>query len=94
MKIKFNDVICMGNKTYVAGDVAEFTDITAQQLIDKKYAELAVDSEVSEDDSEVSDDDSEAKVADEKAATDNPEKEAAESEAKVKTAKKTTTKAE
>lgn len=66
MKVKFNDVICMGNKTYVAGDVAEFTDVTAQQLIDKKYAELAVESDASDD----------------------------ESEAKVKTAKKTTTKAE
>lgn len=87
MKIKFNDVICMGNKTYVAGDVAEFNDITGQQLIDKKYADLAVESDAS-------DDGSEAEAADEKAATDKAEKEAAESEAKVKTAKKTTTKAE
>lgn len=43
MKVKFNDVICMGNKTYAAGDVAEFTDITGQQLIDKGYAEAADD---------------------------------------------------
>lgn len=66
MKVKFKDVICMGNQTYKAGEVGEFTDITGQQLIDKKYAELAVESDASDDDSE----------------------------AKVKTAKKTTTKAE
>lgn len=66
MKVKFKDVICMGNQTYTAGEVGEFTDITGQQLIDKKYAELAVESDASDDDSE----------------------------AKVKTAKKTTTKAE
>lgn len=66
MKVKFKDVICMGNQTYTAGEVGEFTDITGQQLIDKKYAELAVESDASDDDSE----------------------------AKAKTAKKTTTKAE
>ncbi|WP_352338275.1 hypothetical protein [Psychrobacter sp. 16-MNA-CIBAN-0192] len=66
MKVKFKDVICMGNKTYMAGEVSEFTDITGQQLIDKEYAVLAVKTDASDD----------------------------ESEAKVKTAKKTTTKAE
>ena len=28
MKVKFKDVICMGNQTYTAGEVGEFTDIT------------------------------------------------------------------
>lgn len=45
MKVKFRDTICMGNKTYIADDVAEFTDITGQQLIDQGYAEQAGDKE-------------------------------------------------
>lgn len=43
MKVKFKDVICMGNQTYKAGEVGEFTDITGQQLIDKGYAEAAAE---------------------------------------------------
>ena len=43
MKVKFKDVICMGNQTYTAGEVGEFSDITGQQLIDKGYAEAADD---------------------------------------------------
>ncbi len=48
MKVKFKDVICMGNQTYKAGDVGEFTDITGQQLIDKGYAEAADDKDESD----------------------------------------------
>lgn len=40
MKVKFRDVMCMGNKTHLAGDTAEVSDISGQQLIDKKYADL------------------------------------------------------
>ena len=64
MKVKFKDVICMGNKTYKAGEVGEFTDITGQQLIDKGYAEVAAEKKA--------DDDAKAKAPAEKA-----EKEAA-----------------
>lgn len=76
MKVKFKDVICMGNQTYTAGEVGEFTDITGQQLIDKGYAEAAAEKKT--------DDDAKAKAAAEKA-----EKEAAakaEKEAKAKEA--------
>ena len=76
MKVKFKYVICMGNQTYKAGEVGEFTDITGQQLIDKGYA-AAVDEKKA-------DDDAKAKAAAEKA-----EKEAAaktEKEAKAKEA--------
>ena len=75
MKVKFKDVICMGNQTYKAGDVGEFTDITGQQLIDKGYVEAVADKKA---------DDDKAKAAAEKA-----EKEAAaktEKEAKAKEA--------
>lgn len=80
MKVKFKDVICMGNQTYTAGEVGEFTDITGQQLIDKGYAEASDD----KDDKKKADDDAKAKAAAEKA-----EKEAAakaEKEAKAKEA--------
>ena len=76
MKVKFKDVICMGNQTYTAGEVGEFTDITGQQLIDKGYVEAVADKK--------DDDDAKAKAAAEKA-----EKEAAakaEKEAKAKEA--------
>jgi len=76
MKVKFKDVICMGNQTYTAGEVGEFTDITGQQLIDKGYVEAVAEKK--------SDDDAKAKAAAEKA-----EKEAAakaEKEAKAKEA--------
>ena len=76
MKVKFKDVICMGNQTYKVGEVGEFTDITGQQLIDKGYAEASAEKK--------SDDDAKAKAAAEKA-----EKEAAgkaEKEAKAKEA--------
>ena len=75
MKVKFKDVICMGNQTYKAGEVGEFTDITGQQLIDKGYVEAVADKNA---------DDDKAKAAAEKA-----EKEAAakaEKEAKAKEA--------
>lgn len=47
MKVKFKDVMCMGNKTYLAGDTAEVSDITGQQLIDKEYADLVEDDDKS-----------------------------------------------
>ena len=75
MKVKFKDVICMGNQTYKAGEVGEFTDITGQQLIDKGYVEAVAEKKA---------DDDKAKAAAEKA-----EKEAAakaEKEAKAKEA--------
>jgi len=49
MKVKFKDVMCMGNKTYLADDTAEVSDITGQQLIEKGYAE-AVDGKDESDD--------------------------------------------
>lgn len=76
MKVKFKDVICMGNQTYKAGEVGEFTEITGQQLIDKGYVEAVTEKKA--------DDDAKAKAAAEKA-----EKEAAakaEKEAKAKEA--------
>ncbi|MGP5406093.1 hypothetical protein ACTXLW_00605 [Psychrobacter celer] len=47
MKVKFRDVMCMGNKTYLAGDTIEVGDITGQQLIDKEYADLVEDDDKS-----------------------------------------------
>lgn len=44
MKVKFNDSIAHGNRTYVAGDVIEVSDQTGQEFIDKGYAEKAADS--------------------------------------------------
>lgn len=76
MKVKFKDVICMGNQTYKAGEVGEFTDITGQQLIDKGYAEAAAEKKA--------DDDAKAKAAAEKAEKEAAEK--AEKEAKAKEA--------
>lgn len=76
MKVKFKDVICMGNQTYKANEVGEFTDITGQQLIDKGYAEVADDK----------DDKKKADAAKAKAAAEKAEKEAAEKEAKAKEA--------
>ena len=55
MKVKFKDVICMGNQTYTAGEVGEFTDITGQQLIDKGYVEAVAEKKA--------DDDAKAKAA-------------------------------
>ena len=69
MKVKFKDVICMGNQTYKAGEVGEFTDITGQQLIDKGYAEAAAERKT--------DDDAKAKAAAEKAEKEAKAKEAA-----------------
>lgn len=43
MKVKFNDSIAHGNRTYVAGDVIEVSDQTGQEFIDKGYAEKAAD---------------------------------------------------
>lgn len=77
MKVKFRDVMCMGNKTYLADDTAEVGDITGQQLIEKGYAE-AVDGK---DDKKKAAAEAKAKAAAEKA-----EKEAAEKEAKAKAA--------
>ena len=37
MKVKFNDSIAHGNRTYVAGDVIEVSDQTGQEFIDKGY---------------------------------------------------------
>lgn len=47
MKVKFRDVMCMGNKTYLAGDTAEVSDISGQQLIDNEYADLVKDDSAS-----------------------------------------------
>ena len=73
MKVKFKDVICMGNQTYKAGEVGEFTDITGQQLIDKDYAEAAEDKDAKK----KADDDAKAKAAAEKAEKEAKAKEAA-----------------
>lgn len=40
MKVKFKDVMCMGNKTYKAGEDVEVSDISGQELIDRGDAEL------------------------------------------------------
>ena len=42
MKVRFKDVICMGNKTYSSDDTADVSDITGQQLIDNGYADVVV----------------------------------------------------
>ena len=80
MKVKFKDVICMGNQTYKAGEVGEFTDITGQQLIDKGYAEAAEDKDAKK----KADDEAKAKAAAEKAEREAATK--AEKEAKAKEA--------
>lgn len=43
MKVKFIEVGAMGNQVFLTGDVAEVTDQTGQELIDKGYAEKAAD---------------------------------------------------
>lgn len=73
MKVKFNDVVCMGNQTYTAGEVGEFTDITGQQLIDKGYAEVAED----KDDKKKAEAEAKAKAAAEKEAKAKAEEAAA-----------------
>lgn len=73
MKVKFKDVICMGNQTYTAGEVGEFTDITGQQLIDKGYAEVAED----KDDKKKAEAEAKAKAAAEKEAKAKAEEAAA-----------------
>ena len=72
MKVKFKDVMCMGNKTYKAGEVGEFTDITGQKLIDSDYAEVSDD----KDDKKKADADAKAKAAAEKEAAAKAEKDA------------------
>ena len=47
MKVKFRDVMCMGNKTYKAGEDVEVSDISGQQLIDRGDAELVKDDDSS-----------------------------------------------
>ena len=44
MKIKFIEVGAMGNQVFLVGDIAEVSDQTGQELIDKGYAEKAADS--------------------------------------------------
>lgn len=83
MKVKFKDVICMGNQTYTAGEVGEFTDITGQQLIDKGYAEAGED----KDDKKKADADAKAKAAAEKEAAEKAKKEAKAKEAAANTDK-------
>lgn len=73
MKVKFKDVICMGNQTYTAGEVGEFTDITGQQLIDKGYAEVAEN----KDDKKKAEAEAKAKAAAEKEAKAKAEEAAA-----------------
>ena len=73
MKVKFKDVVCMGNQTYTAGEVGEFTDITGQQLIDKGYAEVAED----KDDKKKAEAEAKAKAAAEKEAKAKAEEAAA-----------------
>lgn len=77
MKVKFKDVVCMGNQTYIAGEVGEFTDITGQQLIDKGYAEASDD----KDDKKKAADDAKAKAIAEKEAAEKAKKEAKAKEA-------------
>tara|TARA_R110002020_G_scaffold446238_4_gene658500 strand:- start:580 stop:831 length:252 start_codon:yes stop_codon:yes gene_type:complete len=77
MKVKFKDVMCMGNQTYTTGEVGEFTDITGQQLVDKGYAEAADD----KDDEKKAADDAKAKAAAEKEAAEKAKKEAKAKEA-------------
>ena len=47
MKVKFRDVMCMGNKTYKAGEDVEVSDISGQQLVDRGDAELVKDDDSS-----------------------------------------------
>ena len=44
MKVKFIEVGAMGNQVFLVGDIAEVSDQTGQELIDKGYAEKAADS--------------------------------------------------
>lgn len=43
MKVKFIEVGAMGSQVFLVGDVAEVSDQTGQELIDKGYAEKAAD---------------------------------------------------
>ncbi|CAM3970363.1 hypothetical protein PSAR109036_01860 [Psychrobacter arenosus] len=49
MKVKFLDVMCMGNKTHAAGSIVEVPDLSAQQLIERGDAELIDDSSTEDD---------------------------------------------
>ena len=40
MKVKFIEVGAMGNQVFLVGDIAEVSDQTGQELIDKGYAEF------------------------------------------------------
>jgi hypothetical protein len=44
MKVKFIEVGAMGNQVFLVGDIAEVSDQTGQELIDKGYAEKVADS--------------------------------------------------
>lgn len=48
MKVKFLDVVHMTNKLYKAGDIGEFSELTANELVEKGLAELAEDSDGTE----------------------------------------------
>ncbi|WP_151768898.1 hypothetical protein [Acinetobacter colistiniresistens] len=43
MKVKFIDVVHVTNKLYKEGDIGEFSDLTAEELIKKGLAALADD---------------------------------------------------
>ncbi|WEI17142.1 hypothetical protein PY247_11275 [Acinetobacter proteolyticus] len=48
MLVKFLDVVHITNTLYKAGDIGEFPEMTAGELIDKGLAEAADDSESTE----------------------------------------------
>ena len=48
MLVKFLDVVHITNTLYKAGDIGEFSDMTAGELINKGLAEAADDSESTE----------------------------------------------
>lgn len=43
MKVKFIEVGAMGSQVFLVGDVAEVSEQTGQELIDKGYAEKTAD---------------------------------------------------
>lgn len=44
LKVKFIEVGAMGNQVFLVGDIAEVSDQTGQELIDKGYAEEVAES--------------------------------------------------
>lgn len=48
MKVKFLDVVHVTNTLYKEGDIGEFSELTANELVEKGLAELAEDSDGTE----------------------------------------------